>query len=101
MKFRCYKIGLISDIKRVFLNVGVSGADLDVLRFLWVNEINDVNPEIFIWRFTQFCLVTSCLRVDPEFAIKVFSEIYADDLTNGGHNSILTRGWSRTSKMVH
>ena len=51
--FRCYRIGLIGDIKKAFLNVGVSLEDRDVLRFLWVNDVNHINPEVVIRRFSR------------------------------------------------
>ena len=53
LRFRGNKIGLVSDIKKAFLNVGVQARDRDVLRFLWVDDINSVTPEIIIRRFTR------------------------------------------------
>ena len=57
LKFRCYKIGLISDIRKAFLNIGVALEDRDVLRFLWVEDINELNPKIVVGRFAGVYLV--------------------------------------------
>lgn len=35
LRFRQHKIGLVSDIRRAFLQIGISSEDRDVLRFLW------------------------------------------------------------------
>lgn len=53
VKFRWYKIGLIVDIEKVFLMVGISEIDRDMLRFLWFKDFGDLNFEIEYLRFTR------------------------------------------------
>ena len=39
LRFRMKKIGLVSDIEKAFLQVGLQEADRDVTRFLWLKDI--------------------------------------------------------------
>ena len=103
IRFRSNKIGLISDIKKAFLNVGIRAIDRDVLRFLWVNDINVVNPEIIIRRFTRvifgstssqfllnatiYKLINQYKEIDVKFVNKVLKELYVDDLISGDHKA--------------
>lgn len=41
-RFRMDNIGVISDIKRAFLQISLDCSDRDFLRFLWVNEKDDI-----------------------------------------------------------
>ncbi|XP_065652958.1 uncharacterized protein LOC136080271 [Hydra vulgaris] len=38
LRFRMFKIGLISDIRQAFLNVGICNEHKDLLRFLWYDD---------------------------------------------------------------
>ncbi|GFW77336.1 integrase catalytic domain-containing protein [Trichonephila clavipes] len=42
-RFRKYKIGVISDIEKAFLWIGVREQDRDFLRFMWVKEIRNLS----------------------------------------------------------
>ena len=44
MRFRTHKIGLIADIEKAFLQISVAEEDRDVLRFLWVDDIAQADP---------------------------------------------------------
>ena len=104
ISFRCYKIGIIADIKKAFLNVGISLEDRDALRFLWVSDIHSLNPEIIVRRFTrvifgstasQFLLnvvirkhILQYHECDPTFVLKVLNELYVDDLISGEHDDV-------------
>lgn len=53
IRFRCYKIGIVSDIKSAFHNIRIAQKDRDYLRFLWLDDIHKDNPELVIKRFTS------------------------------------------------
>ena len=44
-------IPLVADIAQAFHQICVSREDINCLRFLWVNDLNAVEPEIVFMRF--------------------------------------------------
>ena len=79
--------------------VGIAEEDRDVLRFLWVDNIEKKNPEIMVLRFTRAVfgvfsspfLLNATLKhhieryknEDPEFVYQFLRSIYVDDLSSG------------------
>ena len=53
LRFRSHKIALTADIEKAFLMISVDDRDHDVLRFLWIDDITEVNPKIQAFRFTS------------------------------------------------
>ena len=53
LRFRLHKTALAADIEKAFLMVSVTPGGRDVLRFLWVDDIEKKLPEILILRFTR------------------------------------------------
>ena len=47
------KIGIVADIKQVFLQIFVDDNDRDSTRFLWFENINDPGSKIVIYCFTR------------------------------------------------
>ena len=45
VKFRKNCIGLVSDIEKAFLMVGICEKDRDMLRFFWLKNIESQNPK--------------------------------------------------------
>ena len=104
LRFRLPKIALIGDLEKAFLNVEVKPEDRNLLRFLWIDDVNSLNPEIIKLRFTRlvFGLVSSpfilnvTLRnhlskyenIDPEFVSTVIKALYVDDFASG-RNTVL------------
>ena len=77
--------------------VGMTKEDRDVLRFLWVDDIQKSSPEIVVFRFTRVVFGVSsspfllnatlkyerCKDEDPEFMERFLRSIYVDDLSSG------------------
>ena len=100
IRFRSFKVAMISDIEKAFLMVSIAEVDRNVLRFLWVDDISKDKPEIITLRFTRvvfgvssspFLLNATIAHhigqyelVDPAFVEKFSENIYVDDLSAGG-----------------
>ena len=46
LRFRVHNMALAADIEKTFLMVSVDERDRDVLRFLWVDDVNKDDPEV-------------------------------------------------------
>lgn len=53
LRFRVNQVALTGDVEKAFLMVGMAEEDRDVLRFLWVDDVDKVSPEIVVLRFTR------------------------------------------------
>ena len=53
IRFRTYRIALAADVKKAFLMASVREEDRDVLRFLWVDNIEKSVPDIQDICFTR------------------------------------------------
>ena len=62
LRFREKRIALVGDIEKAFLNVGVAEEDRDVLRFLWVDSLEEENPGLMLYRF---CRVVFGVNASP------------------------------------
>ena len=99
VRFRCYKYGVISDIKQAFLQIFLKEEYRDLVRFLWVSDINVDNPEIVMKRFTRVLfglapspfLLSGTITIHmekfieqcPEIVKKFLRDIYMDDSQSG------------------
>ena len=99
LRFRASRIALTGDVEKAFLMVGIAEEDRDVLRFLWIDDIEKKNPEIVVLRFTRVVfgvcsspfLLNATLKHhierykngDPEFVDQFLHSIYVDDLSSG------------------
>ena len=100
MHFRAHKVGLVADIERAFLNIEVDKRQRDLMHFLWINDINDEDPNIVIYRICRvifgmncspFLLnatlkyrVTKYYALKPVLALNTLEGLYVDDWTCGG-----------------
>ena len=91
-------MALTGDVEKAFLMVGMTEKDRDVLRFLWVDDIDKLPPEIVVLRFTRVVfgvssspfLLNATIKhyikqykeADPEFVEKFLCLIYVDDLSS-------------------
>ena len=102
LRFRLNKIALTGDIEKAFLNIRVAPEHRDLLRFLWVEDIEADKPKIVVYRFASvlFGCISSPFLLnqtvkhhmatfsdDEEFVNSVSSSLYCDDFI-GGCNSV-------------
>ena len=101
VKFRKHKVVLLADIKQAFLQIEIDEKHRDFLRFLWFKNPFDKNPELCIYRY---CRVVFGVKASPfllnatikhhlqnyknEFARKIESSLYVDDLTCGEEDEL-------------
>lgn len=41
LRLRCKKVGIVSDIEKAFLQIGLQEPDRDVTRFLWISDLRE------------------------------------------------------------
>ena len=102
-RFRSYKIPLVADIAQAFHQICVSSDDINCLRFLWVNDLNAVEPEFVFMRFLrvvfglhsspfllgetlQYLNIKRYQPDDPTFVDKLLKSLYVDDLISGSNS---------------
>ena len=99
LRFRSHRVALVGDIEKAFLMVRIAEEDRDVLRFLWVKDIDKAEPEVVVLRFARvvFGLSSSPFllnatikhhigqyeQCEPSFIQKFLESVYVDDLTSG------------------
>lgn len=102
LRFRLYPVALVADIEKAFLMISIAEEDRDVLRFLWLKDIENEFPRIQVLRFTRvvfgvssspFLLnatikhhIQSYQTRDPQFVTKFEQSIYVDDVTSGANS---------------
>ncbi|MCG8621378.1 MAG: hypothetical protein MJE68_05160 [Proteobacteria bacterium] len=107
LRFRLHEVALVGDVEKAFLMVSVADRDRDVLRFLWIKDARDTQPEITIMRFTRVVFGVSASpfllnaiidhhikkysSIDQPFMNKFRRSVYVDDLTAGSHVACMTR----------
>jgi len=52
-RFRFHKVALIGDLEKAFLNIEINPEERNLLRVLWIDDINSTNPEVITLRFTR------------------------------------------------
>ena len=94
IRFRVCKVALTADIEKAFLNASVKSEQRNMLRILWVDSIESVDPCIVVYRFCRlvFGLISSLfllgvtmrhhmskyVEVDIEFLLEVLRSLYVD-----------------------
>ena len=109
LRFRCYNYAMVGDIEKAFLQIGIKQEHRDYVRFLWFQDIDNIDFENFDnnplveYRFcrvlfgvtsSSFLLagtlnkhVNSSENHDQVFKEKLLNSLHVDDL-NSGCNSI-------------
>ncbi|XP_074620271.1 uncharacterized protein LOC141879055 [Acropora palmata] len=94
VRFRENRVALVGDTEKAFLNIAVDAKDRDSLRFLWVEDVRDNNPNIVVYRF---CRIVFGLNASPvlligtirhhldtsDFVKRMMEGFYVDDLVTG------------------
>ena len=99
LRFRLPPIGVISDIEKAFLNVGLQAKDRDVTRFLWLNNtgsnlINNENLQVYRFCRIPFGIISSPFllsatinyhlkQIGSTTAEQLQRDIYVDNLITG------------------
>ena len=102
VKFRQNPVGLVADIEKAFLMIGINEEDRDMLRFLWLKDAKDPHSEILKLRFCRlvFGLRSSPAilgatiqhylekhgKQEPEIVEHLKKSLYVDDLVSGAEN---------------
>ena len=102
LRFRLHRVALVGDVEKAFLMVSVADCDRDVLRFLWIKDVKEPQPEITVMRFTRVVFGVSASpfllnatidhhikkydSVDQPFVKKFRRSVYVD-LTAGSHDA--------------
>jgi hypothetical protein len=102
VKFRANRVGLVADIEKAFLMVGISNKDRDMLRFLWFKNIEHHDPELVQLRFCRLVFglrpspailgatinhhLDSLQENNPEMVEHLRESMYVDDLVSGAQN---------------
>ena len=99
LRFRTHRVALTADIEKAFLMISVTERDRDFLRFLWIDDISKVNPDVIILRFARvvFGVSSSPFLLNatikhhvekfssshPELVKQLLQSIYVDDVVFG------------------
>ena len=105
IRFRVYKVAMIADIEKAFLNIAISPEHRDYFRFFWVDDIRSESPNIVTLRFARLVFGLTCSpailnavlhqhltqysTTDPSFVTKVLKSLYVDDLASGSDSTEL------------
>ena len=95
LRFRMEKVALIGDLEKAFLQVEIEPRQRDLLRFLWIDRSEPLNPKIVKLRFARLPFGLTCSpyilnstiryhlnsynQTDPEFVRNVVNALYVDD----------------------
>ena len=60
IRFRWFKVALVSDIEKVFHMITVDEQDRDALRFLWIDDIYGTDPKLVCYRFSKVVFGLNC-----------------------------------------
>ena len=94
-----HKVAVAADIEKAFLMISMMESDCNVLRFLWVDDVSNPNPETIVLRFTRVVfgvasspfLLNATIRhhlekhttAQPELVSKLLRSTYVDDIVTG------------------
>ena len=99
LRFRLNQTVLVGDLEKAFLNVEIKPEERNLLRFLWVGNVDSPSPQVKTLKFNRlvFGLVSSPFILnatlrnhllkyegeDPQFVNDVLNSLYVDDYASG------------------
>ena len=101
LRFRTQNIGIVSDIEKAFLQIGIQEDQRDVTRFLWLKDIDkpvtDDNLQIYRFARVPFGIISSPFLLgatiqhhleesDNPVAEKIKDNIYVDNIITGANS---------------
>ena len=100
LRFHVHQVAFTADIEKAFLMVSMAKTDQEVLRFLWVDDIEKDQPQPLVLRFTRVVfgvssspfLLNATIRhhlekhssLQPALVEKLSQSFYVDDIVTGG-----------------
>ena len=103
LRFRANSVAIVGDIEKAFLNIEINPEDRDCLRFLWVKDVSDPEPEVVTYRFNRVVFGVSSSPFllnaviqhhlhqysdrDPEFVRTMIEGFFVDDLVMSCKNT--------------
>ena len=102
LKFRMRHIGIAADIEKAFHQTMINPDDRDMLRLLWVDDVNSREPQVVQYRFCRLvfritpspailqCVIQhhlSWYKNSHAEVVKLLSDtLYVDDFSGGASN---------------
>ena len=97
LRFRKNQVGVMGDVEKMFLQIGLNEEDRDSHRYLWRDLDPDATPKIYRMTRVTFAVISSpflaicatqeharrCKETFPEAADKILRNTYADDFASG------------------
>ena len=115
LRFRTHPIAITADIEKAFLMVSIAEEDRDVLRFLWVKDVQATHPETVELRFTRVVFGVSSSPFllnatihhhlehspgDPAVLVKLLKGFYVDNLITSACDEAEAYHLCQTSKEI-
>ena len=102
VRFRQNPVGLVADIEKAFLMIGINEEDRNMLRFLWLKDAKDPHSEILKLRFCRLVFglrpspailgatiqhhLETHEKQKPEIVEHLKKSLYVDDFVSGAEN---------------
>ena len=87
LEFRTQKYGVVGDISKAFLRIGLQTCDRDFTRFLWYSDPHDPNSPLVTYRFKSVLFGATCspflLEATLEIHLQQSSSRFKDKLRKG------------------
>ena len=73
IRFQYHRTAIITDIEKAFLMVSVTEHDRNVLRFLWINDINSESPQVIFECFKAVVFGLTSFPPPPFFFVEEYN----------------------------